>query len=327
MKLTGRGELYILNKIRERFKTSSRDIIAGIGDDSAVVVPDKQNLLLTTDMMAEGIHFDLCFETPYQIGFKLISVNVSDIYAMCGTPRFVLLNAALEKDTDESFLESFFDGIQKAMDMYHIRLIGGDLSSSASGIILSATLIGYAKKPVMRSGAKPGDRVYVTGTLGDSACGLELLKRINKPIFIEKKDKADKPLKWSLMQPLIEKHLLPVAKNPVKFSRFATSMIDISDGLFIDLSRMCDESMVGVRIYMKHIPISCQMKKAASALGLDPYKLATSGGEDYEMLFTAPKNRRVDAICIGEITESERVIIGKDGRENKLYINGFQHWH
>lgn len=327
MKLTDIGELTLLKEIRTQFNCRAKDIIAGIGDDAAVVVPPRQSLLLTTDMMAEGIHFNLGFVTPYQVAFKLVSSNVSDIYAMGGTPRFILLNMAMGKDTDEEFLTSFFRGLKKAMALYRIKLIGGDLSSSMSGLVLSATLTGHAGKAVMRSGARPGDRIYVTGSLGDSACGLELLKRINRPVYLEDEDKTNKPLKWRVMKPLIERHLLPVARAPKKIRGLATAMMDISDGLFIDLLRICDESRVGARVYLNRIPLSPGMKKASASLGIDPYRLAASGGEDYELLFTAPEDRKVAAVCIGEITEAKRVVVDAGKNERPLLPEGYQHWH
>lgn len=327
MKLTEIGELTLLKEIRTRFSCRVKDIIAGIGDDAAVIVPPEQSLLLTTDIMAEGIHFNLDFVTPYQVAFKLVTSNVSDIYAMGGTPRFMLLNMAMGKDTDEEFVISFFKGLKKAMDLYRIKLIGGDLSSSRSGHVVSATLTGHVKKAVMRSGARPGDRIYVTGNLGDSACGLELLKLINRQLYLEDEDKTNSPLKWPVMKPLVERHLLPVARDPKKLRGLATAMIDISDGLFIDLLRICDESRVGARVYLKQIPLSSSMKKASASLGIEPYRLATSGGEDYELLFTAPRNRKVAAVCVGEITEAKRVIVDADKNERALLPEGYQHWH
>lgn len=286
-----------------------------------------QDLLMTTDMMVEGIHFDASFITPYQLGFKIVSVNVSDIHAMGGRPRFVLLDLAVAGETDEDYIESFFDGVEKAMERYRLTLIGGDLSSSRSDTAVSATLIGYVKKPVLRSGARAGDRIYVTGTLGDSGCGLELLKIIHRPVFIERGDVADHPLKWKTMRPLVMRHLMPEARDSRRVRRNATAMIDISDGLCIDLSRICDESGVGARLYLERIPLSSEMKRAAAFLGLDPYLLATAGGEDYELLFTAPPGKKIDAYCIGEITVSDRVVVGGDARERPFTAEGYRHWH
>jgi thiamine-monophosphate kinase len=327
MKLSDIGELSLLGRIRSRFAPGAKDVIAGIGDDCAVVVPRQHPLLLTTDMMTEGVHFDLGFTTCFQVGFKLVSVNVSDIFAMGGIPRFVLLDLAVGKETDERSIESFFDGVQSAMHVYRVRLVGGDLSSSKSGMVVSATLVGHAQKPVMRSGARPGDRIYVTGNLGDSACGLELLKRIKRPLSIETGEKTNSPLAWRTMRPLLERHLLPKARKPGKIARVATSMIDVSDGLFMDLSRLCDESGVGAAIYMRDLPLSAHMRRAASALELEPYTLATSGGEDYELLFTAPRGRKVDAILIGEVTESDRIFVKRNGKEVQFSPEGYQHWH
>ena len=326
MKLSETGELSLLKRIRKRFRTSSRDVRTGIGDDAAVVIPRREPLLLTTDMMTEGVHFDLGYVTWFQVGFKLISANVSDIYAMGGTPRFVLVDVAVGKKTEDESLNAFFDGIEKAMAAYRLRLIGGDLSSSKGGSTVCATLTGYARRPIMRSGTRPGDRVYVTGTLGDAACGLELLKTIGRPLAIEKGERTDEPLGWSVMEPLIRRHLLPEARKPGRIARVATAMIDISDGLFMDLSRLCDESGVGVRVSKEHLPLSAQMAKAAQALGCDPYRFAASGGEDYELLFTAPPGRKAGAVCIGEITESERLFVDEKGRTRALLPEGYEHW-
>ncbi len=326
MRLADTGELSLLQRIRERFRVNAKDLIAGIGDDSAIIVPRDYPLLLTTDMMAEGVHFDLAFTTYFQLGFKIVSVNVSDIYAMGGAPRFVLLDVAAPGSTDEEMLESFFEGVRKAMGRYRLALIGGDLSSSKA-LSISATLVGYARKPVTRSGARPGDRIYVTGNLGDSACGLELLKAIKKPIHIERGDRTNRPLGWETMRPLLTRHLLPEARRPGKISGVATAMIDVSDGLLIDLWRLCDESRVGARIHMMQLPISSQMKKAAYFLNLEPELLATAGGEDYEILFTAsPKRRVAGAHCIGEITDSERTVVERDGTKRSFSPEGYQHW-
>lgn len=325
MKLTDRGEISLLKRIRERFQTRSRDLVAGIGDDSAVIVPGRQNLLLTTDMMVEGVHFDLEYASYFHLGFKIVSVNASDIYAMGGAPRFLLLDIAAPGRTDERSLESFFDGVQKAMTLYHMKLIGGDVSASRS-LVISGTVFGYAKKPIMRSGARPGDRVYVTGHLGDSACGLALLRRIRRPIALERGDRTNRPLSWSTMEPLLRRHLLPEARNPGRITGLATAMIDISDGLLIDLWRLCEESGVGARVHVGQVPLSSQLKKAASFLGLEPDVLAMTGGEDYELLFTAPPTRRVKAFCVGEITDSEGSIVERDGSVKTFSAEGYRHW-
>jgi thiamine-monophosphate kinase len=332
MMLSQIGELALLRHVRQRFEKPSPNIIVGIGDDAALLKPVNKNLLVTTDMMVEGVHFNLSFITPYQLGFKLVSVNASDIYAMGGKPKFLLINIAMDKNTEENIFDDFFDGVTGAMELYGLSLVGGDLSASEKGMALSATIIGYTKRYIRRFGAKVGDRIYVTGSLGDSACGLEILKKIKKPIPLLPTLPSPSTLfsklrlSWNDVKPLLRKHLMPEARHPEKFISNATSMIDISDGLLIDLSRLCDESNVGAKIYAKKIPISPELKKVASYLRISPIKLALSGGEDYEMLFTAHPERKVKAIYIGDITESERVIVDISGREKKFSAEGYQHF-
>lgn len=360
MRLSEIGELTLLEIIRNRFAyqrladaKKSKGIIVGIGDDAAVIKSQGKNLLVTTDMMVEGIHFDISLVTPYQLGFKLVSINVSDIYAMGGIPLYLLLGIAMNKNTEKSFIDRFFDGVQDSMKLYNVSLIGGDMSSSKKDMVVTASLIGYAERPVKRSGARPGDRIYVTGNLGDSACGFELLKRIGRQVPIENKRSAFNVqhsklyatrytlhailsrlgLTWNLVKPLLKRHLMPEARNPGDFVKHATAMIDLSDGLFIDLSRLCNESRVGARLYREHIPVSHQMKKVSSALNIDPLKLACSGGEDYELLFTATPdyelrttNYKLKITPIGEITKSGKTIVDKKGRETSFSPEGYQHF-
>lgn len=354
------SELSLVDQIRKKFGRRSKDIPVGIGDDAAVLKPRNELLLLTTDMMVEGVHFDLRFITAYQLGFKLISVNVSDIYAMGGDPFSVLLNIAVIRDTGKEFIDAFFEGVNDAMTLYRTRLIGGDISSADKGMSLSATLIGYARKCIQRSGAKVGDKIYVTGPLGDSACGLELLKKIRGHVPVgneysggvvrrttfsgvlpgrkaikgggRSEDKRLKDmlsrsgLSWNVIEPLLRRHLMPVARNPKKVLPFAASMIDVSDGLLIDLSRLCDASRVGARIYQENIPMSSEMKETASHFGISPLGLALSGGEDYELLFTAPVGKKVKALHIGDVIKSGRCIVDDSGKEKTFSAEGYQHF-
>ena len=357
MKLSQIGELSLLEQIRRSFCKKSKNVVVGIGDDAAVVKPLGKNLLVTTDMMVEGVHFDLSFTTPYQLGFKLISVNVSDIYAMGGKPFYLLLNIAVNKNTNKKFMDRLFDGVKDALTLYDTILIGGDLSATNAGTALSATVIGYVKKHIPRSGANIGDKIYVTGYLGNSACGLKLLKKIKRPVPFENKGQRKQntpsltlPPRWGgkgwggefklrtlcsellkglsrkVVEPLLRRHLMPEARDSKKFVKDATSMIDVSDGLLIDLWRLCNESRVGARIYIENIPVSPELKKAASHLGISPIKLALSGGEDYELLFTVPSGKKVKAIYIGDITKSERVIVDNSGREQPFAPEGYQHF-
>jgi thiamine-monophosphate kinase len=357
MQLSQVGELKLLREVREKFSATNADILIGIGDDASVIAPQEEKLLITTDMMNEGIHFDLGYSSPFHIGFKLTSVNVSDIMAMGGSPRFLFLNISMKKDTDEEVFWKLYEGIAYAMDIYGVKLLGGDLCSAKNDMAISATVIGTAGKIITRGSARIGDKIYVTGNIGDSACGLEILKRLTQ----ESKKKVQKSevrsqkseektieditiihnselltLKWHMVEPLIRRHLMPVARDSSEIAKYASSMIDVSDGLFIDICRICDESNVGARVYLDKIPISDEMKKVAEIMELDPIHLATSGGEDYELLFTAPpeikfeiRNSKFEILkttCIGEIIEKERVVVDKTGRELLMKAEGYQHF-
>ncbi len=350
MRLSQIGEIKLLQEIRKRFSADDRAIIVNIGDDASVISTQRDKIIVTSDMMNEGIHFDLSYTSAYQLGFKLVSINVSDIFAMGGIPKYLFLNIAMRKDLDEEIFWSFYNGISYANDLYKTILAGGDLCASKSEMVVSATLIGYGDKIITRGGASIGDRIYVTGNLGDSACGLEILKRLSdeskKTIMDEQLIMNDKHKKkeiylsgdhppftisYEIAEPLIKRHLMPFARDSVQIKDYATSMIDISDGLFIDLSRICDECNVGARIYLDRLPVSDEMKWVATLIGLDPLHLASSGGEDYELLFTAPPDVFIDSelfkiTCIGEITQKDRVVVNQEGKESELMIKGYQHF-
>lgn len=359
MRLYQIGELKLLKEIRRRFSSANSSIIIGIGDDASVVAPQKEKTLITTDMMNEGVHFDLSFTSPFHLGFKLVSINVSDIAAMGGNPRYLFLNIAVKKDTDEDIFWSLYDGVSAAMNIYKLQLLGGDLCAIKNDMALSATIIGSGDKILTRSGASIGDKIYVTGFLGNSACGLEMLQQLtdesrnrvkslgfgvknkeNERIrgWDDKKDSTSQPLKlstsqvinWDTAEPLIGRHLMPVARNCSEFLPYATSMIDISDGLFIDLCRICEENGVGAKVYIDKIPVSKELKHASEIMNLDSLQLATSGGEDYELLFTAPANCKVQTAekvtYIGEIVEKERVVVDMAGRETAMKPKGYQHF-
>ncbi|MDA8434143.1 MAG: thiamine-phosphate kinase [Nitrospiraceae bacterium] len=325
MRLSDKGELPLLEALRKKFGKSSRGLLLGIGDDAAVIRPAGRNMLLTTDMMVEGVHFDLAWTTPFQLGFKLVSVNVSDIYAMGGRPEYFLLNFAAPGRFKLDAFDSFFLGIGEALREYGVSLIGGDISS-ADRMMLSATVTGTASRFVTRGTARPGDGVFVTGTLGDSAGGLLFLKMMKRSVEIEKGRKTSFGPGWKTVGPLIEKHLMPRPRHPGRIMKHATAMMDVSDGLFIDLSRLCRESGVGARIYEELIPVSDELKEAAAFLGVAAIDLATGGGEDYELLFTAPVNDKVKAFRIGEITHKGLRIVGKTGTTKKISPEGYRHF-
>lgn len=324
MKLSQIGELSLVDKLRKRFRTRARGLILGIGDDAAVIESDGSTLV-TTDMMVEGVHFDLSWTTPFQLGFKLISVNVSDIYAMGGIPHFVLLNFAAHGNCTQQFFNDFFDGIEHALHTYAVSLIGGDISAS-DRLMLSVTAIGSADVVVRRTGARIGDRIYVTGTLGDAACGLELLRKVKRTVDLKKGGRYGLTLRSQTVVPLMRRQLMPLARDSANIRAHATAMIDISDGLLIDLGRLCSESGVGARVYIPDIPLSDALKQAASVLGLSAAGLALSGGEDYELLFTASPRQKIDANCIGEVTRSGIMVLDDTGSRVHITKKGYQHF-
>ncbi|MBF0456957.1 MAG: thiamine-phosphate kinase [Nitrospirae bacterium] len=321
------GELALVRYIRDEFSKGllRNNLSIGIGDDAAVVRVGGRNLLISADTMCEGVHFDMSFITAYQVGYKLVSVNVSDIYAMGGTPEWFLLTTSFPAGTSETFAQEFLSGINDALNHYGAALIGGDVTSSNSGIVVTGIVLGFADTPISRKGARPGDKIYVTGALGDSACGLELLKKIMAPVAVEKDDGPNMPLPWEIMRPLLQRHLMPKVIRPVFGGCAVSSMMDISDGLALDLRRLCEESGVGAMIYENKIPMSGQMLLSAKFLNKDPLRFSLCGGEDYEYLFTSSAD--IDtAHYIGDVTDRGLFLIGKDGKSIELMDCGYEHF-
>lgn len=331
MKLAEAGELHLVERLRKRFRVSSTDLrgadgpVLGIGDDTAAIPCGRKHSLLTTDMMVEGVHFDLRWTTLFQLGYKLVSVNVSDIYAMGGRPEYLLLNFACPGSLDLSQYDLFFDGIAEALKKYSVELIGGDMSS-ADKIVLSATAIGSASRIIRRCGAGVGEYIHVTGRLGDAAAGLAIMKNLRKQILIERGALPNLQLSWEVIEPVIRRHLMPDAVKPDRFVKQATAMMDISDGLLIDLGRLCKESRVGARIRVDRLPLSQGLIEASRLLKISPIDMALSGGEDYELLFTAPAAVIPGATCIGEIVRSGLKVIGPDGKQIKQPPKGYEHF-
>jgi len=326
MQLSKIGEFGLIKKLRTKCKNTRKEIIAGIGDDAAAIKQGNKKILITTDMLLEGIHFDLSFTTFYQLGYKFLGVNISDIFAMGGNPKYFFISLGIPKDYKSNDIDELYSGILKIAKKFGIAIAGGDTCASRQGFVLGGTLIGDADKVITRSGAKVGDNIFVTGTLGDSAMGLMLLKR-------QKAEGRRQKLKFKTQysklkiqnSKLIRKHLMP-EPIPLKNTSKVTSMIDISDGLLIDLSHICDESKVGAVIYKDKIPISGELTDTAKILGTDPVKFALKGGEDYALLFTAPPDIKTTATKIGEIITRERFIIDEKGRKIKFKSEGYEHF-
>jgi thiamine-monophosphate kinase len=331
MKLAEAGELHLVERLKKRFGEDSDGrpkpsaLVLGIGDDAAVIRSGRSHILLTTDMMVESVHFDLRWTTMFQLGYKLVSVNVSDIYAMGGKPDHLLLNFAGPGSLDLLQFDRFFDGIDEAAKKYNLHLIGGDMSSSDK-IVLSATVVGSAMKVIRRSGAKKGDFIHVTGRLGDAAAGLAIMKNLRKQIPLELNATPKIQLPWENIEPLIRRHLMPDAVNPEKFLKHATAMMDISDGLLIDLERLCKASRTGARIWADRLPLSQGLTDASRLLKKSPLDLALNGGEDYELLFTSSKEVVPGATCIGKMQRSGLTVIGADGKQIKEKAKGYEHF-
>ncbi len=317
MKLSKLGEFGLIRKLQKQCSGSLSGVLAGIGDDAAVVKSTHKKTLITSDMLIEGVHFDLSFTTFSQLGHKFLAVNVSDIFAMGGSPEYFLISMGIPETCDSDDIHNLYSGINKLAGTYHISVVGGDTCTSKKGLVLSGTLIGSAKNIIYRSGAQIGDSIFVTGALGDSSMGLALLRQ-------SRTDVKKFPSPAARLR-LVKKHVTPLPA-PLKSTTKVTSMIDVSDGLLADLSHICDESRTGAVIYEENIPLSKELASTASRMGIDPVQMALKGGEDYVLLFTAPPGYRTKAHRIGEITKKGRYIIDGKGKKSAFKAEGYEHF-
>jgi len=329
MELREIGEFGLINRIRKSMDTSDRGLIQGIGDDVAVIDLGSKVLLVTTDILIERIHFDRSWIDPYRLGKKALTVNLSDIAAMGGTPKYFLISLGLPKDLPLSFISSFYRGLKEGAKRFHVDLIGGDTSLSQK-IVINICLLGEGKKGrvLFRKGARVGDDLFVSGTLGDAALGLKIL---------QKEGLAGRPMG------LIQKHLSPCPRielgQTIAGHRLATAMIDISDGLLVDTTHLLEESHVGARVWEDRLPLSRLYQKWVHSYSKDLYQIALTGGEDYELLFTAPPetkkeistlalSSKIPVTWIGKILPRKEGfrIIRKDGKEYSPTHLGFEHF-
>ena len=323
------GEFGLLRRVRDWMRASDPSLIQGIGDDVAVFETKGKALLATTDILIEDIHFERTWIDPYHLGRKALAVNLSDIAAMGGTPKYFLLSLGLPKDLPLSFISRFYRGLKEMAKPFQVDLIGGDTSLSKE-LVINICLLGEGKKGdlLYRKGAKIGDDLFVTGFAGDSALGLKILQR---------RGLKGKP------RGLVERHLSPWPRielgQSIGRQGLATAMIDVSDGLLIDTTHLLEESGKGARIWEDRIPLSRLFQKHISSYAKDPYALALSGGEDYELLFTAPPEKRskvsslaflhrVPITLIGEILPPQKGfrIVRRDGKEYAPSHLGFDHF-
>ena len=293
-------EFTLIRALARRFAGKTPHLVRGIGDDAAVIAaPTPMWWHVTTDLLAEGIHFDLRTASPESVGYRAAMANLSDIAAMGAVPRYLLLSLAMPSRFKQPQIFSLYTGLMRACRPHGVVLIGGDTSASQAGLFVSITLIGTtaSRRALLRRGARIGDHIYATGTLGDSLAGLQLLtpspsKRSTR--------RQSAPLRATHRHFLIQRHLRPSARIEegqwLNNARLATAAIDLSDGLSGDLRHICEESRVGAEIELGKLPISTACRAYAKTRGLRPTQLALTGGEDYELLFTAPPTRQSDIV-------------------------------
>ncbi len=327
------GEFEFIRSIQDHCLFSETGFAKGIGDDCAVMGPYGENLLLlTTDLLVEGIHFILGKIPPQDLGQKAVAVNLSDIAAMGGRPLHLFVSVAFPASMEVETAHSLYGGIKAMCERYKVNILGGDTSASPHGLFVNIAVLGEApeKEVLYRSGAGAGDDIYVTGTLGDSAAGLRLIKgdcSAPEPLASNLKNRHNKPL------PFLE------AGRKVAASRLASAMIDLSDGLASDLGHICEASHVGARVFRGNLPLSFELKALAEMNGFDPRDLAVSGGEDYGLLITVPRKNRAaferlfaagdpcPVYRVGEIKgEKGLTMRGGEGREEELHLSGFDHF-
>ena len=348
MEIAELGEFGLIKRLTEGIKIENQSTVKGVGDDCAVLDYGGPNrLLVTTDLLMEGVHFDLQYTPLMHLGWKSVMVNLSDIYAMMGTPRQVTVSLAISRRFSVEDIEALYAGIRLACEQHHVDLVGGDTTSSLTGLGISITAIGEASAEdiVYRSGARPTDLICVSGNLGAAYMGLQLLER-EKAIFNSQKNNpsSSKESQEESFQPdfagreyLLERQLRPEARRDiVERLRQAgirpTSMMDISDGLSSEILHICTQSHTGCRIYEERIPLDYQTAAMAEELNMNVSTCALNGGEDYELLFTVPltDNERVqqleDIHVVGYITEESlgRALITRDGQEFELKAQGWQ---
>ena len=285
------GEFGLINHLTEHFKIYNSSTQKGIGDDAAVISSSNKELLITTDLLIEGVHFDLSYMPLKHLGYKAVMVNLSDIYAMNGVAEQITVSIAVSNRFPLEALEELYAGVQLACDTYKVDLIGGDTTSSTKGMLISVTAIGSAKKEdiVYRNGAKATDLIVVSGDLGAAYLGLQVLEREKQVFQVDPQNQPDLD-KYTY---LIERQLKPEARKDIsellkELDVKPTAMIDISDGLSSEVMHISSQSKLGCKIYEEKLPLDPQVISTSEEFNIDSTMIALSGGEDYELLFTVP---------------------------------------
>ena len=353
MEISELGEFGLIERLAKEITTKNASTLKGVGDDCAVLVPTEgMRQVVTTDLLMEGVHFDLTYVPLRHLGYKAVMVNLSDVFAMNAQPRQITVSLALSSKFCVEDIDELYAGMRMACEKWGVDIVGGDTTASLTGLAISITAIGEARPEdiVLRSEAKPTDLICVSGNLGAAYMGLQLLER-EKIIYNEQVEKARKSGSKEQMellrdaQPdfsgreyLLERQLKPEARGDIinalrEAGIHPTSMIDISDGLSSELIHICHQSRTGCRIYEERLPLDYETAAMAEELNLNVSTCALNGGEDYELLFTVPltQNDAVSSVkdvhVIGYVTEADKglALITRDGGEHQLKAQGWNH--
>lgn len=345
MKIEELGEFGLIRHLTGTVDLKNSSTLKGVGDDCAVLsYPQDKDVLVTTDLLLEGIHFDLTYVPLKHLGYKSAMVNFSDVYAMGGMPRQITVSLGLSQRFTVEDMDEFYAGLRLACDAHGVDIVGGDTSSSVTGLTVSITCIGEVEKgrAVCRNGAKPGNIICVSGNLGAAYMGLQLLEREKEVYYQQLKENKGK-VTMEMAEPdfsgkeyLLERQLRPEARRDiiVKLKELdvrPTAMMDISDGLSSELIHICSQSKCGCRIYEEHIPLDYETASQAEEFNMNVVTCALNGGEDYELLFTVPLEDKEkvedveDIHLIGYVTREEdgRVLVTRDGSLFDLKAQGW----
>lgn len=331
------GEFGLINRIKEKFSLQHKESKLGIGDDAAIIDAGDSFSVITTDMLLEGVHFDLSFMPVQHLGYKAVAVNISDIAAMNAVPKQITVSLGLSNRFSVEAVEEFYKGVRAACDSYKVDLIGGDTSSSLSGLVISVTAIGAVTEGAVcrRSGARQEDVICVTGDLGGAFIGLQVLER-EKQVFLANPNMQPQLDKYEY---IVQRQLKPEARTEVihelaELKVVPTAMIDISDGLASELLHISQQSGVGMKIFEDKLPIDKQTYDTAYELKIDATTAALNGGEDYELLFTVTQEdmeklkKHPDIHFIGYVQDLKagNIMVSKGGNEVEVTAQGWKHF-
>ncbi len=328
------GEFGLIDLLTKNIIIKNKTTLKGVGDDAAVIDSDENKILISSDILIEGVHFDLTYTPLMHLGYKAVVVNLSDIAAMNGIPEQITVNIAVSNRFSYEAIEELYKGIYLACDKYNIDLIGGDTTSSVSGLFISITVIGRAKEEdiVYRNGAKTGDLICVSGDLGGAYIGLMILEREKKVFKTNSQIQPElEGFDYVLERQLKPEPRLDIIQKLRELDIKPTAMIDISDGLASEIIHICKNSNIGATIYEEKLPIDYQTQETSKSMGIAPATVAMNGGEDYELLFTISQSdydkiKNIENISIiGHTTDISNGInlITKDNKQFEIKAQGW----